>query len=765
MIFDLVRDFAATLNQMPGKHPRRRILKLLDEAIRRDAQFISQHPTTLFQCLWNTCWWYDCPDAEKHYEASEDGDLTGRLPWNQPGPRLHKLLELMRTERAKSITGRPWLRSLRPGTQLLGTAMQSMLRGHDRTVSCIAISPDGQRIVSGSIDQTVRIWESDTGRELVSFEAQHGPVLGVAISPNGRWIASVGGGAKMLRLSEIESGAELVSVHEIEDGAWSICFLDDCHRVAVGTAAGSLRIVDIQAGCEISRWLGHTEPVVSIALFPDSKRLVTASFDKTVRVWDSESGVQQSCMIGHEGGVYGVACSPDGRQLASASSDRTIRLWSVETGEVEASLNGHDACVTSVAYSSDGRLASASHDGTVRIWDAAKAVELACLYGHDGRVMSVAFTPGSRHVISAGNDQTIRVWEVDAACDGATPRKSPQVDRRAFADNRRQFAAAYSDNTVALWSFESGALLSRFKGHADVVECLEFCPTGQLLASASRDGTVRCWDSQSFSCCAELTAQQLGSSPSNPSRILRVRFSPNGHQIALGTDRGTVLVWDVKTQSEVARLTHPYHGSASGIDDVYGIAFTPDGEQLAAGLKNRNVIIWDVASERERVCLRGHQGQVLVVRFSPDGKWLASGSTDRTVRVWDVGIGVERRLLSGHTGSVTGLAFSLDGSRLLSQSRSEQTTRSWDIITGRCLEVYPACGDLSAAAEGSRRFPYDAHPLRIDSIVEAAQSHVPVSWFPDRFYRVAVDESGLRWAGLHRGGMYHLQLDGISAGS
>jgi hypothetical protein len=92
MIFDLVKDFTDVLDAMPADHPRRRILKLLDEAIRRDVHFIDRHPTTFFQCMWNTCWWYDCPEAAGHYVAPESG-WSNPPPWQRDGEKLYVLLE------------------------------------------------------------------------------------------------------------------------------------------------------------------------------------------------------------------------------------------------------------------------------------------------------------------------------------------------------------------------------------------------------------------------------------------------------------------------------------------------------------------------------------------------------------------------------------------------------------------------------------------------------------------------------------------------
>src|ERR1700688_3310715 len=113
MIFDLVQDFGAVLDMMPLEHPLRRILSLLDEAIRRDVHFIDRHPTTLFQCLWNTCWWYDCPEAAKHYNLPER-QSSEPLPWHRPVLNMHGLLEAWRSAKEMALPGLLWLRSHRP---------------------------------------------------------------------------------------------------------------------------------------------------------------------------------------------------------------------------------------------------------------------------------------------------------------------------------------------------------------------------------------------------------------------------------------------------------------------------------------------------------------------------------------------------------------------------------------------------------------------------------------------------------------------------
>jgi hypothetical protein len=144
MIFSLIQDFAAALDAMPSSHPRRRILRLLDEAIRRDMHFIDRHPTTLFQCLWNSCWWYDCPEAAQHYDLSKQTSKEP-LPWEQPGDRLAELLHPWRQVKEQAVHGFTWLRALHPPAVQLGTAQKTVLRGHESGVTGVAISSDGQQ--------------------------------------------------------------------------------------------------------------------------------------------------------------------------------------------------------------------------------------------------------------------------------------------------------------------------------------------------------------------------------------------------------------------------------------------------------------------------------------------------------------------------------------------------------------------------------------------------------------------------------------------
>jgi len=189
LVFDLAGDFTAAWNALPETRPQRRILRLLDEALRRDIHFINRHREDysqgLFQCLWNFCWWHDCQEAAQHYIEPTGG-------WKLPPPwvradahKLCKLLEHWRREKRARARGSSWLRSLRAPHINLGTAQLAVLHGHEDSVNSVVFSPDGTRLASGSADNTLRVWDAQSGRELTAVRGHEKPVTYVAYSHDG----------------------------------------------------------------------------------------------------------------------------------------------------------------------------------------------------------------------------------------------------------------------------------------------------------------------------------------------------------------------------------------------------------------------------------------------------------------------------------------------------------------------------------------------------------------------------------------------------
>jgi|GEM_PF-2286844 len=287
------------------------------------------------------------------------------------------------------------------------------LRGHTSEVETVAFSPDGKRIVTGSSDNTARIWNAESGRELQLLRGHRDEVNSAAFSPDGRRIVT-GSSDNTARIWDAESGRELQLLRGHRDEVNSTAFSPDGRRIVTGSEDNTARIWDAESGRELRTLQGHRDDVNSVAFSPDGRRIVTGSSDRTVRIWDAESGRELQTLQGHTDSVDSALFSPDGRRIVTGSEDNTARIWNAESGRELQVLRGHTDDVNSVAFSPDGRfVVTGGDDDTVRIWNAESGGELLVLREHTDDVHSVAFSPDGRRIVSGGDDRIVRIWTLE----------------------------------------------------------------------------------------------------------------------------------------------------------------------------------------------------------------------------------------------------------------------------------------------------------------------------------------------------------------
>ncbi|MFN6440359.1 MAG: protein kinase domain-containing protein [Nostoc sp. DedSLP01] len=291
-------------------------------------------------------------------------------------------------------------------------ALTNSLNGHTDWVSSLAISSDGQTLVSGSGDRSIKIWNLQTTGLKTTLSLHTDAVTSVAISPDNKTLVSASKDGT-IKIWNLQDGSLKNTLTGHKDTVNSVAISPDGETLASGSADGTIKIWYLQTGQLRNTLTGHTKSVWRVAFSPDGKTLVSGSYDRTIKIWNLQPPSLKTTLTGHTDLVYSLAISPDGQTLASGSTDKTIKIWNLQTGELKNTLKWHKYGVTSVAITPDGKtLVSGSYDNTIKIWNLQTGDLKNTLTGHTDLVYVVAISPDGRTVVSGSEDNTIKMWRV-----------------------------------------------------------------------------------------------------------------------------------------------------------------------------------------------------------------------------------------------------------------------------------------------------------------------------------------------------------------
>jgi len=560
-----------------------------------------------------------------------------------------------------------------------GKQIGESLEGHTDCVNSVCYSPNGKRIVSGSEDTTIRIWDAETGKQIGEPLEGYAGVKSVCYSPNGKRIVS-GNNDETIRIWDSKTGKQIGKSLEGHTGTVnSVCYSPDGKRIASGGSDETIRIWNAETGKQIGKPLvGHIGSVNSVCYSTDGKRIVSVDDDEIILIWDAKTGMDIELLTEHMSFVNSVSCSPDGKRIVSGSNDSKIRIWDLKTGNRIKLLDGHKYSVNSVCYSPDGkRLASGSSDNTIRIWNVETGKQIGePLEGYIDFVESVSYSPNGKRIVSGGSDETIRIWDAEA---GKQVRKPLEGHKRGISsvcyspDGKRIVSGSW-DETIRIWDAETGKQIGEsLEGHIVEVNSVGYSPNGKRIVSGGCcDETIRIWDAE--------TGKQIGEPlEGHAFGIISVSYSANGERIVSGSLDETIRIWNAETGKQIGE---PLEGH---MNFVKAVCYSSDGKRIVSGSCDKTIRIWDSKTGKQiGKPLEGHTGTVNSVCYSPDDKKIVSGSDDETIRIWDA----EKRkqignALEGHTDDVNSVSFSPDGKRIVSGSRDE-TIRIWDLETHLC---------------------------------------------------------------------------------
>jgi len=302
------------------------------------------------------------------------------------------------------------------------------MKGHSDWVDACAFSPDGALIVSGSLDNTLKIWDVRTGKVLRTLKAHLNHVLSCAFSSDGVTVVS-GSADNTVKLWDARTGKELWTLEGHSGEVYGCAVSPDGNTVVVGLEDNTLKLWDIRTKKELRTLTGHAAEVFACAFSPDGTTILSGSNDNTLKLWDFRTGEELRRMVGHTNSVNACAFSPDGALIISGSDDKTLKLWDAMTGKELRTLRGHALEVNACAFSPDGTIiVSGSGDMMLKVWDVQTGKELLTLQGHSGVVVSCTVSPNGVTVASGSSDTTINLWDISSVHVPVAPRQAPATN-------------------------------------------------------------------------------------------------------------------------------------------------------------------------------------------------------------------------------------------------------------------------------------------------------------------------------------------------
>ncbi len=644
-------------------------------------------------------------------------------------------------------------------------------------------SPDGLRLAGISSENTVRVWDWQTGQWIGSPLRHDGNVNSVEFSPDGQFIATASDD-KSARVWNARRGRLIGKPMAHKEAVERAFFSRTGQQVVTVSADGSARVWDAATGDALIDPLEHGGRLTAVELSADGGRLLTASVDGAARVWAIPSGklvletpkegpglrsasfspdetkvltVRESTssvavwdavsgrLIWKEftryiTDVYAIDATftPDGTRIIMNISDDTVRMADAETGEPVLDPLRHHEQVESVTSSGDGLyLLTSARDQTGRIWDAESAKPASEMFFNQG--IASLDPSGQRVATMSIHGVLVR----DTLPGAALPDKLRHGLAKLNAEGARfsrdgKYVLISSPFRAQMWLADSGHRSITNIQSPGLFRSAVLSPDGGMIAIGSSDRTVCLWDAR--------TGETVGEALPHASTVNAVRFSPDGGKLASACADGTVWVWDV-------RLRRVLFETRKKAWPLSFLEFSPDGQVIVSGDERGGTSAWSAQTGEWFSDGPAHKSFLTSIRFSPDSQRIVTASQDGTARIWAARTGQEFGEPFRHSrGHIYWAEFSANG-KLVATAGQDQSAHIWDAQTGKLLARMQHAGRvlmarfspdgrrIATASEDKTARLWDAgtgyplsEPLRHESAV------VSIEFSPDGRRLIAVDE-------------------------
>jgi WD40 repeat protein len=589
------------------------------------------------------------------------------------------------------------------------------ITAHDKAIKAVAITPDGQKLISASKDQTLIIWDLITGNQLKTLIGHTSHVLTLAITPDSKYVAS-GSADESIRIWNLDTGnleKVLIGHHDTRinkirltnDGKYLISSADDNKLILWNLITGE--------ECAFGQDFSNVSSLFTIT--PDDKKIISTCND-TIKVWDLSINqrvevidkvnftfTKKINLNSHTKTVNQVVSIPSSQLIITGSSDATVKIWNFITGEEIKTLTGHHSAITVIKVTPDNQqIISISVDGIVKSWDLNTYTEIRSFQINLLDICVVS--PDGKQIVSAAGNGIIKIWDLltsqeikSFTIQRNNILKKEYINAWAITSNGKQIIVSLRSiqwdikSTLAIWDLATGQeiILQR---HNEYVSVITITSDNQYLISGSSDETIKIWNLA--------TREEIRTLPA-PARISALAVNSNSQQVIASSCDGSTIVWDISTGKQIQTLTDI---SWTGFGKhITSLTVTLDNQYIISGSQDGTVIAWDFASGNQLFIATRTKNDystskdfskiftgmidafpdvkpVYTIIITPNGKQAVSGLYDKKVKIWDLETGEEIFTFYGHDWMIEALDITPDGQRVISVSDPD-TIKVWNLFT------------------------------------------------------------------------------------
>lgn len=553
--------------------------------------------------------------------------------------------------------------------------------GSDEWIASLAYSPDGETIAAWLPDGSVALWDtqsyelvktlstpSDGGTIRVTADEMHN----VTFSPSGGTIAA-GHGDGSIHIWDVSDGELLRTIKGSDTSIMGLALSSD-GKLLASTAffEGRVRVWNISNGELVQELSFEGSPALNVNFSPDGSLLAVSgatllknkdAVGSLVSLWNTSDWKKAREFKLEDGGASRVVFSPDGQVMGFRSGLNKLAIYDTGSGELIREFIGHTGAIHALAYSPDGSaIISGGADGLLIAWDVTNASQISFIQQYSDRLVDIAVAPDGINFVVASDNGSVTLWNLanrerlfDLLTDGSSPTCL------AYSVDGRWIAAGFEDDTIRIWNAGDGSEVFTLTGHKGDINDIEFSPNGSLLASGSDDKTVILWN------MTDGTQKQIFEGYAGG--VTQIAFTLDNTRLLTSSQEGEIKMWDAARGFSVYAVNENTFSTITILSPDKNTFISTNLTRIKVRSLDKGNVLYEIETD---------QVGIEALAYSADGSILVSGGMDGVLKVWGVNSAFPLGTLEGHNAGIVRILFLPDKTALLTASR-DGTMRFWKI--------------------------------------------------------------------------------------